>query len=295
MTARPLTPAEMYPASHPDIAVTTLALRTGVRVRVASSGPRTAPSVLMLHGWGASLYTFRHGLELLPRRGFRTIAVDLRGFGLSDHPTEDGAYSLDTYLADLDAVIEQLGLGRFTLVGHSMGGGLSLQYALRNAGRLNALVLVNPTELVAVPALYAMRVAPRPIIESLGERILIPRRLVKLVLEHVAFGDSSRVTERDVDEYWAPTQLSGYIRAARRTVAEFDWRPISNEQAASLAVPAMVVLGAKDRLVRHARPAALRLSGAEIHELAGGHCVHEEHPGDVYDLMSTFVERCASL
>jgi len=56
----------------------------------------------------------------------------------------------------------------------------------------------------------------------------------------------------------------------------------------------MVMLGTKDRLVRHARPAALRLSDAEIHELAGGHCVHEERPGEVYDMMSTFVERCAS-
>jgi pimeloyl-ACP methyl ester carboxylesterase len=283
----------MYPASATSVSATMIALRTGVTVRVLSSGPPTGPVVLMLHGWGAWGYTFRHGLELLPRRGLRTIAVDLRGFGLSDRPSGPGAYSLAAYLADLDALIEQLRLDRFTLVGHSMGGGLSLHYALEHADRLTALTLVNPTELVAIPALFAMRVAPRPVVERIGER-LVPRWLVRLILEHVAFSDASRITERDVDEYWAPTQVPGFIRAIRRTVAEFDWRPLSNEQAASLAVPAAVVLGTKDRLVRHARAAALRLSGGEVHELAGGHCVHEERPDEVYGLLGAFIERRAA-
>ena len=289
MTVRPLTPAEMYPASAAGVSATMIALPTGIRVRVVSSGPPSGPVVLLLHGWGASLYTFRHALELLPRRGFRTIAVDLRGFGLSDHPTAPASYSLAAYLADLNALIDHLGLERFALVGHSMGGGLSLHYALEHATRLTALALVNPTELVAIPALFAMRVVPRPVVEALGER-LIPRWLVKLILEHVAFGDASRVTERDVDEYWSPTQLPGFIRGVRRTVAEFDWSPISDGQAASLAVPTAVVLGTRDRLVRHARSAALRLADAEVHEVDGGHCVHEERPSEVYGLLGRFLD-----
>jgi pimeloyl-ACP methyl ester carboxylesterase len=293
MTVRSLSPAEMYPASATGVSATMVSLRTGVRVRALSSGPPTGPVVLMLHGWGASAYSFRHGLELLPKRGLRTIAVDLRGFGLSDHPSERGAYSLAAYLADLDALVEQLRLDRFALIGHSMGGGLSLHYALEHVDRLIALALVNPTELVAIPALFAMRIVPRPVVEGIGER-LVPRWLVKLILEHVAFGDASRVTERDVDEYWAPTQIPGFMRAIRRTVAQFDWRPLSNTQAASLAVSTAVVLGTKDRLVRHARAAALRLSGGEVHELAGGHCVHEERPDEVYGLLGAFIERRAT-
>ncbi len=290
MTVRPLTPAEVYPASAAGVSAATIALRTGVRVRIATAGPPAGPVILMLHGWGASLYTFRHGLDSLPKRGFRAIAVDMRGFGLSDRPFEPGAYSLDAYLADLDALVDQLELQRFTLMGHSMGGGLSLQYSLRHAGRLTALALINPTELVAIPALVAMRATPRPVVEAIGER-LVPRWLVKLVLDRVAYADASLVTPRDVDEYWAPTQIPGYVRAARRTLAEFDWRPLSDAQAAALAVPASVVLGTKDRLVRRARPAALRLAGAEVHELAGGHCVHEERPEEVYRVLGDFVER----
>src|SRR6476660_5064056 len=106
MTVHPLSPAEMYPASATGVSATMISLRTGVRVRVLSSGPPTGPVVLMLHGWAASVYTFRHGLGLLPKRGLRTIAVDLRGFGLSDHPSGPGAYSLTSYLADLDALVD---------------------------------------------------------------------------------------------------------------------------------------------------------------------------------------------
>jgi pimeloyl-ACP methyl ester carboxylesterase len=155
---------------------------------------------------------------------------------------------------------------------------------------VTGLALINPIELVAIPALFAMRVPPRPLVEGLGER-LVPRWLVKLVLRHIAFGDSSSLTERDVDEYWAPTQIPGYVRATRRTVAEFDWTPISEEKGASLTVSTMVVLGTKDRLVRHARPAALRLAGAEVNEMSGGHCLHEERPGEVYDRVGSFLER----
>ena len=81
-----LSPSEMFPAFAPHIAVRTVALRSGVRVRVAESGPSDGRPVVMLHGWGASLYMFRHALDRFPRAGIRAIAVDLRGYGLSDKP-----------------------------------------------------------------------------------------------------------------------------------------------------------------------------------------------------------------
>ena len=58
----PLSPAEMYPARAPDVTARVLELRTGIRMRVAERGPIGAPTIVMLHGWGASLYMFRHAL-----------------------------------------------------------------------------------------------------------------------------------------------------------------------------------------------------------------------------------------
>lgn len=293
MSAHPLGPSEIYPALATGVSARMINLRTGVRVRVAESGPRDGPPVLMLHGWGASLYAFRHGLELLAAQGFRVIAPDLRGFGLSDHPAHPGAYSLDAYLGDLDALLDALELERLGLVGHSMGGGLSLRFALKNPDRLYALALINPTGLVHATPLSVTRVAPVWVAEAIGEH-MVPRWLIRVILERVAYGDPSRLTPRDIEEYWAPTQIPGYTRTVRRTASEFDWTPLSEGEAQSLSVPTAVVLGTSDRLVWHAGPAARRLRGAGVHEVRGGHCVHEERPDEVFRILGDLFSRRAT-
>ena len=60
------------------------------------------------------------------------------------------------------------------------------------------------------------------LMERLGRRAL-PRWLGALHPAHIAYGDRSLVTERDVDENWAPTQLPGFIRAVRAGIGEFNW------------------------------------------------------------------------
>jgi pimeloyl-ACP methyl ester carboxylesterase len=275
----------MYPAHTAGVAARFIDLRSGIRIRVAESGPNNGAPVVLLHGWGASLYTFRHAFEPLAARGFRAIAADLRGFGLSDRPSYENSYHLKAYLEDLDALVDSLGRGPVSLIGHSMGGGLSLHYALSRPERVTALALINPTGLVPVPAMTAARLTPRWLIEGVGER-LAPRWLVEVILERIAYGDASLVTARDVDEYWAPTQIAGYIRATRRTASEFNWDPITTEQASALAVRTTVVLGTRDVLVRDAARAASGLRRAMVREFPGGHCVHEELPSKIYPLVA---------
>ena len=295
MSARPLKPGEMYPALIAGVTARFVDLPTGVRIRIAESGARGRPPVVMLHGWGASLYTFRHALELLRARGFHVIAADMRGFGLSSHPDGKGAYTLEAYADDLDALLDVLALPeRPSLVGHSMGGGIALHFALEQPTRVRALALIAPTGIVRTPAVLAVRIAPRSVAEAVGERV-ITRRVVRMILEHIAFGDISHVTPRDVEEYWAPTQIEGYIRAVRGTAAEFDWRPLSGATMRSLSVPVAVVLGTRDRLVRHAGTSARRLAGSAVYEISGGHCIHEERPGEVYEVIGAHLVRHSAL
>lgn len=241
----------------------------------------------MFHGWGASAYMYRHALALLPQRGLRTIAVDLRGYGLSDKPS-DRRYSLESYCADVDALLDTLALSNVALIGQSMGGGIALHYALTNATRVSRLVLVNPVGLVSISYLPILRIFPRSAVDILGRR-LIPRVGVDFILRYVAYGDPSLPTERDVDEYWAPTQLPGFVSAARSALSEFDWRPLSNAEASSLAVPTVVILGTRDRVIRNAGSAARGLRGATVHSVNGGHCVLEENPGLVYRIAGDFL------
>jgi pimeloyl-ACP methyl ester carboxylesterase len=286
----PLAPSEFFPAGIREISSRIVPLSTGVRVRVVESGPADGVPLVMLHGWGASVYTFRHAFSMLPPIGVRAIGVDLHGYGLSDRPRQRGAYSLASYMADLVSLLDVLELPRAAFLAQSMGGGLTLRFALAHPGRVRGLALINPSGLVPIPGVAAMRFAPRGAVEAVGER-LVPRWLVRFVLRYIAFGDASRLAERDVDEYWSAARLPGYVRAIRGAISEFDWRALSAAEAQALAAPAMVILGQQDRLIRGASEAAARLRGSEVHLLPGGHCVHEERPEVVYPLVAEFLTK----
>jgi pimeloyl-ACP methyl ester carboxylesterase len=290
--SRLLPPSDVYPAGHLEISQRFVPLATGVTVRVAEGGPAGGVPVVMLPGWGSPLYMYRHAFERLPEYGVRVIAVDLRGYGLSDKPERRGAYSLDAYIADVDALLDALHLTRAVIVGQSMGGGLALHYALRRPERIRGVVLINPTGLVSLPFLGVLRGIPRDVLTVIGRR-LVPRIVIGFVLRRLAYGNAALVTEHDVDEYWAPTQLHGFVFAARSALSEFDWRRISDVEASSLAVPSVVILGNADRLVRNTTRAAQRLPGASVHVLEGGHCVHEEQPDEAYRVIGEFARTVA--
>jgi len=283
--SRPLSANEIFPARSTDISARTIALRSGLRVRLVEGGAAGREPVVMLHGWGASAFSFRHAFDRLGRHGLSVVAADLRGFGLSDKPSVAGAYSLANYREDLDQLLDGLGVDRACLAGHSMGGGVALHFALARPERVRALALISPTNLVTIPLLTVPKLAPRLIARLLGRR-LVPRVGIELLLRWVAYGNASMVTEEIVDEYWAPTQFPGYVNAARSCLSEFDWSPLRREKAAGLAVPTVVMLGTQDRLTRDAGGAARLLRGASVHELAAGHCVHEELPERAYEIIA---------
>jgi pimeloyl-ACP methyl ester carboxylesterase len=287
---RPLSPAEMFPAGHENIAVRFVTLVTQTRVRVLESGTAGDVDVVMLHGWVASGYSFRHQLESLPALGAHCFAVDLRGFGLSEKPGSRGSYTLAAYIADLDALLDELSLRRVVLMGHSMGGGIALAYALARPERVRGLILICPTGLVPVSFLSLPRLMPRSLAAA-GDRRLVPRAMAGWILRHLAFSDASRVEERDIDEYWAPTQLPGFSLAARASAEEFDWSPLSQSQLACLTAPGKVMLGRKDRLIRDAGASAARIPGVAVHELDAGHVAHEERPDETLQLVASFLNQ----
>ena len=111
----------------------------GLNLHYLDWGNPTAPAIVCVHGLTAHAHAF-DGFARRCMDRFHVISVDVRGRGDSDWAA-DGVYTMPAYAADLEAVIDALGLQRFILVGTSMGGRISMHYAERHAGRLTALVL----------------------------------------------------------------------------------------------------------------------------------------------------------
>jgi long-chain acyl-CoA synthetase len=97
-------------------------------------------TIVFLHGFGGQAMQWRYQLNKFALKN-RVIAIDLRGHGLSDKPTV--GYEAESILGDLEMALELLGVrGQFALVGHSFGGAVATDYALRHPERVERLVLI---------------------------------------------------------------------------------------------------------------------------------------------------------
>jgi pimeloyl-ACP methyl ester carboxylesterase len=104
------------------------------------------PTLIFLHIWGGSSKTFNQVIEILSPL-YPTIGVSLRGWGASTGPDQSDAYKVADFASDVEAVIQKLELKSVVLIGHSMGGKVSMAVAGRHilpAGVLKGLALVGP-------------------------------------------------------------------------------------------------------------------------------------------------------
>jgi pimeloyl-ACP methyl ester carboxylesterase len=265
----------MYPARERGITARYLTLQGGLKIRVIESGSESDEAVLLVHGWGGCVYTFAEMLPAIVAAGFRAIAFDLPGHGLSDKPRDDSAYSTRALSDVVLEVASRLGVRRFTIVGHSMGGLLALDLAIRGERSVERLVLVNSVGLGSAPILLPARVFTPRIVDRITPALLT--RLTVFMVLRIAFGTSGRPTDRDVDEYWAPTQFDGLARACRACLHCVTWGRTAATKLRSLRLPVLVINGGRDVLVRGAMSRAKLIPGATIVTIPrGGHLVLQE-------------------
>jgi 3-oxoadipate enol-lactonase len=117
----------------------------GARLTLRGEQAGDGPPLVLLHGLSATRRYVVQGSRHLVKRGYRLIAYDARGHGESDPPPDPAAYEYADLVADLEAVLERLGLEHAALVGSSMGAATAMAFALRHPGRVPALVQVTPS------------------------------------------------------------------------------------------------------------------------------------------------------
>lgn len=251
------------------------------------------PPLLLLHGLGASVITWRDNIGPLSR-AFRVYALDLPGHGDSDKPDID--YSADTVVQFLLGFVESLGIERPRMIGNSIGGALALITALRYPDLVDGLVLVDSGGLGREVPLYVRLVS----VPGLGELLESSKVGGTRFMLYNVFHDRSFVTQDLLDELYRCRQMPGakeaVVRAVRNTVNLMGVRTqyVLVDALKSLDLPLMLVWGAEDRIlpVSHAYRAAEAAPHARLEVYDGcGHWPHMERAADFNRAVVEFLPR----
>ncbi|WP_206956555.1 alpha/beta fold hydrolase [Trinickia acidisoli] len=249
----------------------------GIRIHVQEAGDGDL-ALVFLHYWGGSSRTWQRVIDALPA-GHRTIAYDHRGWGESDAPPD--GYGIGDLAGDAQRVINGLGLQRYVLVGHSMGGKVAQYLAARRLEGLAGLVLVAPSPPVPMALSDEQRAQMVGAYDS--------RESIEGVLDHVLTARSLDVEAR---EQVIADSLRG-VPQAKAAWPNVAMREDISELVKAIDVPVLVIAGEHDRVDS---PETLRqsllpcIAQARMEILPGtGHLSPLEAPGAVASLIERFV------
>jgi pimeloyl-ACP methyl ester carboxylesterase len=215
----------------------------GTSLHVRDSGPKDAPAVIMIHGFGSSLQTWEPWAQALQGE-YRVIRYDLPGAGLSE-PDTTGRYDDARAFEVLNGLMDQLGVAKAAIIGNSIGGRIAWKFAATYPDRVTKLVLISPDGF-ASPGFEYGRAPDVPSAVSIM-RYVLPKPLLRMNLAP-AYGDPSKLTEATLDRYYdlmlAPGVRDALIARMRQTVL-VDPRPL----LARIHAPVLLLWGEKDGMI----------------------------------------------
>jgi pimeloyl-ACP methyl ester carboxylesterase len=251
----------------------------GLTVHLRDEGPRDAPVIVLLHGSNADLHTWEPWAAVL-RDEYRVIRYDTIGHGLTGAaPGKD--YSPEAMAALVGRLADKLGLGKFVLGGNSMGGAVSVTYALGHPDRLAGLVLVDAggaPKPGGEPGNIGFKLAATPGVNQIMKWIT-PRQIVEQSLRQ-SVTNQAIVTPAAVDRYWELLRYPGNRESTmiRMTTPRRTFDPA---KLATIPVPTLVLWGDEDKLIGPdaGRWYARAIPGAALHIYPRiGHLPQEEAP-----------------
>ncbi|MFC4605939.1 alpha/beta fold hydrolase [Rhodococcus kronopolitis] len=286
----------------------------GIRFHAVEAGPADpgAPLVVLLHGFGDFWWSWHHQLTALAEAGYRTIALDLRGYGDTDKPPR--GYDGWTLAGDVAGLIRALGHTDATLVGHADGGLVCWATAVLHPRLVRSIALVSSPHPIALK---------RAVVRDRGQRAALLPTFLRYQLpwrpERALTRDDGAEIERLLRERsgaaWplsaefpevvararSAIQIPGVAHCSleyQRWAFRSQWRPdgrrFMKAMNQSLAIPVLQIHGSDDPYVL---AAALShdtrwAPGRRLHRVDGaGHYAHREHPAEVTAALTEFLDR----
>ena len=265
----------------------------GVRLRYTVAGD--GPPVLLIQGVGVVGEGWRPQIDGLCDR-FTLIAFDNRGIGGSTMPV--GTLTIPDMASDAFALMSALGFERFHAVGHSMGGLIAQEMALREPARVASLALLCTFAHGRQGARPSLGMLPTAIRTRIGTRAMRRNAFLELVMPRQYLEKTSRA---QLAERLRP--LFGHDLADQppivmkqlRAMAKFDVR---DELQQLGSIPTLVIAASEDRIARPAfgRELAAAIPGAVYVAMPNaGHGVTIHRAGDVNELLAAHLARAEAL
>jgi len=266
----------------------------GIKINYYEAGQ--GPPVILLHGFGACTYTWRFLAPELTR-DYRVFAIDLKGYGLSDKP-DDGKYAMRDQADMVAAFIRTQNLHDLTIIGHSMGGGVTLMTYFKVRAdipaRIKKLVLIDsagyPQKLP-----WFIRFARIPLLNAIGSRLLPPRFVTAMVLRKCYY-HKDQITDEQIDTYAYYGNLPGARQAVTATAQQIvpeDAQAVTARYK-TISVPVLIIWGAEDEVVplKIGKQFKGDIPGSELVILPQcGHIPPEEEAGETNRLITTFLQK----
>jgi pimeloyl-ACP methyl ester carboxylesterase len=249
------------------------------------------PDLVLLHGLGASSFSWRHNRARLARH-FRVITPDLPGHGRSPAPP-GGDYHTEALVRGVEDFLDWQGLETVVLGGNSLGGGLSLILARERPARVSALVLLAPAAaLTRIPSVFLPLRLP---VLGYGAAALLGPWLLPWFMRRV-YCHPERLIPEAVAGYAPPYRDFSRRLALRQVCRQLEIRPLDEIAALlrGLTQPATLLWGEQDRILPPAQGhwMAAHLPRAEFHLLPEvGHAPQEEAPELVNKIIIDFLGR----
>jgi pimeloyl-ACP methyl ester carboxylesterase len=260
----------------------------GIRLHVRDTGPKAAPAVILVHGFGSSLHTWEAWAQTLAG-DYRVIRFDLPGAGLTG-PDPTGDYTDARSLPILAGLMDRLGLARASLIGNSIGGRIAWKFAAEYPARVDKLVLVSPDGFESPGFEYGRKPDVPSFVRLM--RLALPASVLRMNLAP-AFGDPAALTDDLVTRYHdlmlAPGVRDAMIARMEQAVLQ-DPVPLLRR----IQAPTLLLWGERDAMIpfANARDYVGALAHATLVPLAGlGHVPQEEAPARSLQPVIAFLKR----
>ncbi|XP_044496676.1 epoxide hydrolase A-like [Mangifera indica] len=282
--------------------------------------------VVFLHGFPEIWYTWRHQMLAVANAGFRAIAPDYRGYGLSDPPPEPAKATFKDIVTDLLAILDHLGLAKVFLVAKDFGARPAYQFALLHPERVTGVVTMGVPYIIPGPPRFREslpegfyisrwqepgraeadfgRLDAKTVVRNIY--ILFSRSEIPIAAENQEIMDLVDAsvplppwfTEEDLAEYGALYEKSGF-----QTALQVPYRSFQQDYGTAdiiVKVPALLIMGEQDYVFKFPGMEDYIRSGKvkdfvpdlEIVYLPEGtHFVHEQLPDQVNQLILTFLNK----